>query len=74
MVPVNIREQIEKAEMVLVGLGEEFQCPESVRRLPEYGTGRDRLTESELPWLLPAWDDYCEGRVKADTGDRKSVV
>lgn len=68
MVPVNIREQIEKAEMVLVGLGEELQCPESVRRLPEYGTGRDRLTESELPWLLPAWDDYCEGRVKADTG------
>ena len=68
MVSDNIRKQIEGAEMILVGLGEEFQCPASVRMLPEYGTGRDRLTESELSWLLPAWDDYCESRVKADTG------
>lgn len=68
MESVNVREKIEEAEMVLVGLGEEFQCSASVRMLPEYGAGRDRLTEAELPWLLPAWDDYCESRVKADTG------
>lgn len=65
---VNIREKIEEAEMVLVGLGEEFQCPVSVRTLPEYEKGRERLNASELSWLFPAWDDYCESRVKADTG------
>lgn len=68
MTSVNIREKMEEAEMVLVGLGEEFQCPASVRMLPEYGPGRDQLTTSGLSWLLPAWDDYCESRVRADTG------
>ena len=68
MVSVDIREKIERAEMVLVGLGEEFQCPVCVRKLPEYERGREILTASESSWLLPAWDDYCERRAKADTG------
>lgn len=68
MASVDIREKIEKAELVLVGLGEEFQCPASVRMLPEYEMGRERLAAPELSWLLPAWDDYCERRVNADTG------
>lgn len=68
MTSVSIREKMEEAEMVLVGLGEEFQCPASVRVLPEYETGREQLTTSGLSWLIPAWDDYCESRVKADTG------
>ncbi|MCM1541660.1 MAG: hypothetical protein NC121_10400 [Blautia sp.] len=63
----NIREKIEAAEMILVGLGEEFQCPMSVRKLPEYERGREVLSAAEFFWLLPAWDDYCERRVKADT-------
>lgn len=68
MTSVDIRKKLEEAEMVLVGLGEEFQCPASVRMLPEYEPGRDQLSALELSWLLPAWDDYCESRVKADTG------
>ena len=54
--------------MILVGLGEEFQCPVSVRELPEYERGKAQLNASELSWLLPAWDDYCESRGKVDTG------
>lgn len=64
---VDIREKIEEADMVLVGLGEEFQCPVGVRMLPEYGRGKETLQDAGLFWLLPAWDDYCERRVKADT-------
>lgn len=68
MASVDIREKLEEAEMVLVGLGEEFQCPACVMKLPEYERGRKLLMASESPWLIPAWDDYCERRTKADTG------
>jgi len=62
-----IREKIEEAEMVLVGLGEEFQCPSDVRRLPEYEKGKEVLQAAGIFWLLPAWDDYCERRAHANT-------
>lgn len=65
----NIREKIEEAEMVLVGLGEEFQCPAGVRKLPEYERGRETLQSAGVPWLWPAWDDYCERRVKTDVSE-----
>lgn len=68
MVLADIRKKMEEAEMVLVGLGEEFQCPAYVKKLPEYQKGRDTLQEAELLWLLPAWDSYCERMIKADTG------
>lgn len=60
----SIREKIEQAEMILVGLGEEFQCPAEVRRLPEYERGRDVIESAGMLWLWPAWDDYCERRAK----------
>lgn len=66
MVSNNIREKIEQAEMILVGLGEEFQCPAEVRRLPEYERGREAIQSAGMPWLWPSWDDYCERRVKTD--------
>ncbi len=64
----NIRKRIEDAEMVLVGLGEEFQCPADIRKLPEYEKGKETLHTAGMLWLLPAWDDYCERRSNADTG------
>lgn len=64
----NIRKKIEEADMVLVGLGEEFQCPADIRRLPEYEKGREALQEAGKFWLLPAWDDYCERKAGTDTG------
>ncbi len=66
--PDDIRGIIEEAEMVLVGLGEEFQCPAAVRLLPEYARGKEAIQEAGFLWLLPAWDDYCECRANADTG------
>ncbi|MCM1216965.1 MAG: hypothetical protein NC331_14795 [Lachnospiraceae bacterium] len=64
---VDIREKIEAAEMILVGLGEEFQCPVSVRKLPEYERGKEILSSAGSFWLLPAWDDHCEHKARADT-------
>lgn len=63
----NIREKLEGAEMILVGLGEEFQCPPKVREMPEYEKGKEALHAAGMPWLLPAWDDYCGRVAKADT-------
>ena len=66
--PDDIRERIQEAEMILVGLGEEFQCPAAVRKLPEYVKGKEAIQEAGILWLLPAWEDYCERRINADTG------
>ena len=63
----NIREKIKEAEMVLVGLGEEFQCPADIRKLPEYEKGKEALQAAGKFWLLPAWDDYCVRKAGADT-------
>ena len=67
MMPDDIRERIQEAEMILVGLGEEFQCPAAVRKLPEYVKGKEAIHEAVILWLLPAWEDYCERLINADT-------
>ncbi len=62
----EIREKIDGAEMVLVGLGEEFQCPECARKLPEYEKGKEALQKAGYLWMVPAWDDYCGRKAKSD--------
>lgn len=67
MMQDEIREKINSAEMILVGLGEEFQCPASVKKQAEYERGKEILQKEGILWLLPAWDDYCERETKSDT-------
>lgn len=67
MVQDEIREKIDWADMVLVGLGEEFQYPASIKKQPEYHRGKEILQTEGRLWLLPAWDDYCARGSKADT-------
>lgn len=63
----NIREKIAQADMVLVGLGEEFQCPAGVKNLPEYKKGCELLRNNDCLWLMPAWDDFCSRLAGVET-------
>ncbi len=55
----NIYECIQDADMVLVGLGEEFDCSKYISRTE----GNETLSELEksLPWFLPAYSYYAIG-------------
>lgn len=55
----NILERIEQSEMVLVGLGEEFDNEEFLRQSDEYRRGSEMLRDAQALWLLPAWNVFC---------------
>ena len=65
----DIRRKINEAEMILVGLGEEFQHSANVRKMPEYEKGKRIIQEAGEFWLLPMWDDYCERMIEGDTAE-----
>lgn len=55
----DIRERVQQADMVLVGLGEDFDDTGSLGQTEEYGSGLARLKEAGLEWLIPAWNRFC---------------
>ncbi len=55
----EIYEVIKDSDMVLVGLGEEFNDISSLKKIPDYMMGRQKLEENGLLWLLPAYDEKC---------------
>lgn len=54
-------EKISEAEMILVGLGEEFD-DYMLQKCPEYVNGAEKLKTMELNSLIPAWNEFC-GRI-----------
>lgn len=56
--------EINRADMVLVGLGEDFDDVMRLRDCPEYIRGKELLKESGCQWLLPAWNEYCSKRME----------
>lgn len=62
----DILEKTEEADMVLVGLGEDFDDTGDLGRTEAYGAGLARLREAGLNWLIPAWNGFC--REKSGTG------
>lgn len=59
----EIRERIRQADMVLVGLGEEFDDIKRLRESTVYQSGRRSLSESGCGWLVPAWSEHCSGKL-----------
>lgn len=59
----EILAKIKEAEMVLVGLGEDFNDSRRLRECQEYISGRELLQEYGCQWLRPAWDEYCSVRL-----------
>lgn len=54
------RDRISEAEMVLVGLGEEFD-DSALRKEPRYADGAEKLKAMGLDSFLPAWGGFCAG-------------
>ncbi len=63
----KILEEIQAAEMVLVGLGEDFNGARQLSQRQEYQRGKELLKEAGFQWLFPAWTHYCDGKF----GDEK---
>lgn len=55
----EILAEIKGADMVLVGVGEDFDDTLRLQNCPEYVRGKELLLESGYHWLLPAWNEYC---------------
>lgn len=51
--------QIEKADMVLVGLGEDFDNQTHLKQHKKYIDGCEKLKELNMQSLLPSWAVYC---------------
>ena len=64
--------RLKQAEMVLVGLGREFDPAGDMGSDAAFAAGRELLQESGARWLLPAWGDYCAGQ--AGAGNKKGMA
>lgn len=65
------REKVSEAEMVLVGLGEEFD-DYMLQKCPGYVNGAERLKTMGLSTLMPAWRGFCCG-ISADRQGNNAV-
>ena len=61
-------EKLGQADMILAGLGEEFDGGEALGRSSEYQNGQETLKKAGLGWLVPAWKEYCRGRLSGLEG------
>lgn len=57
---------IRDSDMVLVGLGEDFDDILRLRDLSEYKRGKEWLQETGYFWLIPAWNEYCSAELQED--------
>lgn len=55
----EILEMLEQSDMVLVGLGEDFDGTGFLRQDERYLSGRARIEENGFHWLMPAWNEFC---------------
>lgn len=54
----RILEKIKEADMVLVGVGEEFAAADYLRKDGTYVKGKELLQEAGCRWLIPMWMEY----------------
>lgn len=66
MDPEEFREQLAQADMVLIGLGEEFDASSQLKNVQEFVNGRKLLQDWNALWLLPAWGEYCTEKLGMD--------
>ncbi len=57
---LSYREKISEAEMILVGLGEEFD-DSVLQKSPEYVNGAEKLKAMGQSTLIPAWTEFYSG-------------
>lgn len=67
------REKISEADMILVGLGEEFDDG-MLQECSEYASGVEKLKEMELGTFIPAWGEFCSGIYTGKHGSRADMT
>ncbi|MCI9220924.1 MAG: hypothetical protein HFH94_14495 [Lachnospiraceae bacterium] len=70
----EILEKLRQADMVLAGLGEEFDGGSFLRRDEKYVSGCEGLKSAGCHWLMPAWSEFClekQGRTDLDSALEK---
>lgn len=55
----EILEKIGQSDMVLAGLGEDFDGSAFLGKDERYLAGCGKLKEAGFRWLMPAWNEYC---------------
>lgn len=70
----DIIELIDNADMVLVGLGEEFNDITRLKEQINYAAGRKKIEEDGSFWLLPAYEEYCRDLVPARKDEVKAAL
>lgn len=63
----EILAKISDSDMVLVGLGEDFDDILRLRDISEYKRGKEWLRETGHSWLIPAWNEYCSAKLQEDS-------
>ncbi len=59
----DLRERLAQSDMVLVGLGEEFDLEKQLGADPSWESGKKRICDAGLDWLLPAWNSRCSAKM-----------
>lgn len=57
---IDILQEIQDAEMVLVGLGEEFDDLKVLKQIPGYSEERNKMVEAGSEWMIPALNNFYE--------------
>lgn len=68
----DILERIRQADMVLVGLGEEFDAEKLLQQDEVCRQGSEALSRAAYGWAIPAWNAYCAAR-KGEDGAVRAV-
>lgn len=58
--------ELEKADMILVGLGEDFELKKLLRTQPEYNQNLQKLNMAEQNWRIPFLDAYFIKKYKKE--------
>lgn len=68
---------LEQSDMVLVGLGEEFDDVKRLRQRKKYAEGCSVLKQEGLSWMIPAWNEFWaedDNRVDSALEKLKSLL
>ncbi len=57
---------IGNADMVLVGMGEDFDDGKRLQGCPGYAEGKQYLRDTGQHWLIPLWNEYCSAGMGED--------
>ena len=61
----TLLDKIEQAELILVGIGEEFNDMKQLRQIKGYTEAQECVKASENAWLLPALNAFYEKKMES---------